>query len=669
MKKHLLSLLLFAGSISLVFSQNLLTERATKKISYNEFGVVNKVTFKKGAVAQSSSLDLLKEITGETSNSAFVLKSSKTDKYNVTHEEFTRTYNGIPIDFETYKVHSKNGYIVSANGSFSPIELNANTNFISAEEAFQKALNYTNAETYAWETNETLNPKPQPELVILPAALVKEKKVKYAYKINIFAMKPLSRNWVYVDAQTGEILFKDPIIKHAQGHFHHNDEKSGAFILPEKTETFLVEGNGDTRYSGNQPLETTLGEDELYILKDETRNIEVLNSNQTFLSNITQFTDDDNVWSDAEFNNEFKDNAALDVLWGMGKTYDYFMDMFDRDSYDDFGSPLVGYVHMDFEYDNAFWSGDFMGYGDGTSNGEEGNGRFDALVSVDVTAHEIGHGVCQETAGLIYEREPGALNESLSDIWGAAVEYFAAPNDLNKDRWLIGEEIDRRENSIALRSMKNPKDKGSPNTYKGEYWRPASVEDGCIIPDYYENDYCGVHYNSGVLNYWFYLVSEGGNGVNDNDDAYEVEGIGIEKAAAIVYCAETNYLEYDSWYEDAKEYMTECAANIFGDDTQEYETVVNAWYAVGLGDSIMAVNEVNSQNILVYPNPVKDFINVKVKENSAELTFKILNLNGQKLAEGKIVNGKINTAYLVPGNYVLMINGKNLNHTQKFIKK
>lgn len=666
MKKQLLSLLLFAGSVSLVFSQNLLSERVTKKISYNEFGIIDKVTFKKDAVAQNFSLELLKEIAGE--NAEIVLKSSQNDKYNVTHEEFTRTYNGIPIDLETYKVHSKNGYIISANGNFSPLELNINTNFISSEEAFQKAVSYINAETYAWETNETLNPRPQPELVILPAGLVKEKKVKYAYKINIFAMKPLSRNWVYVDAQTGHILFKDPIIKHAEGHFHKHAKQEGAIISPTKNNFLLVEGNGDTRYSGNQPLETSLGNDDRYFLKDETRNIHVLNSNQTYLWDITEFTDDDNVWSDAEFNNEFKDNAALDVLWGMGKTYDYFMEVFDRDSYDDNGSPLMGYVHMDFEYDNAFWSGNFMGYGDGTSNGEEGNGRFDALVSVDVTAHEIGHGVCQETANLIYEREPGALNESLSDIWAAAVEYYAAPNDPNKDHWLIGEEIDRRANSIGLRSMKNPKDKGSPNTYKGQYWKPASYEE-CPIPDYYENDYCGVHYNSGVLNYWFYLVSEGGNGINDNNDAYDVEGIGIEKAAAIVYCAESNYLGYDSWYEDAKEFMTECAANIFGDDSQEFETVVNAWYAVGLGEGAMAVNEVKSQDVLIYPNPVKDFINVQVKENTGELTFKILNLNGQKLSEGKIVNGKINTAYLVAGNYVLVVNGKNLNHTQKFIKK
>lgn len=349
-------------------------------------------------------------------------------------------------------------------------------------------------------------------------------------------MKPLSRHWIYVDAVSGEILFKDPIIKHAHGKNPLKTEKKNDFIIPE-SKTFLVEGTGDTRYSGNQPLGTTLGNDGLYTLKDETRNIEVLNSNQTYLSVITDFTDEDNFWSDAEFNNEFKDNAALDVLWGMGKTYDYFMDVFERDSYDGFGARLLGFVHLDFEYDNAFWSGNFMGYGDGTSNGEEGNGRFDALVSVDVTAHEIGHGICELTARLIYERESGALNESLSDIWGAAVEYFAAPDDPNKDHWLIGEEIDRRANSIALRSMKNPKDKGSPSTYKGEFWRPASIEEGCIIPDYYENDYCGVHYNSGVLNYWFYLVSEGGSGVNDNNDAYEVEGIGIEKAAEIVYCA------------------------------------------------------------------------------------------------------------------------------------
>lgn len=115
--------------------------------------------------------------------------------------------------------------------------------------------------------------------------------------------------------------------------------------------------------------------------------------------------------------------------------------------------------------------------------------------------------------------------------------------------------------------------------------------------------------------------------------------------------------------------MIQCAENIFDEDSPEVQTVKDAWYAVGLGKTIMNTQDLNSDQISIYPNPVKDFINVQVKANSAEISFKLLNLNGQKLSEGKLVNGRINTSYLTPGNYVLVLNGKNLNYTQKFIKK
>lgn len=109
-----------------------------------------------------------------------LLKQTETESRT---KNIQRIYNGTPVDLEVYKIHSKNGYIISANGEFSPIEFSQNqNNLISSDEAFQKALNHINAEKYAWETNEEINPKPVPELVILSAGLVKEKKAKYAYK-------------------------------------------------------------------------------------------------------------------------------------------------------------------------------------------------------------------------------------------------------------------------------------------------------------------------------------------------------------------------------------------------------------------------------------------------------------------------------------------------------
>ena len=208
-----------------------------------------------------------------------------------------------------------------------------------------------------------------------------------------------------------------------------------------------------------------------------------------------------------------KDNAALDAHWGAEMTYDYWWNIHGRNSYNNGGASIRSYVHVDVNYNNAFWNGSVMSYGDGSCVSEGCNG-FDALTSIDVAAHEIGHAVTTFTSNLAYRRESGAMNEGFSDIWGAAVEYFAKgtgpDNNPNDEVWLIGDEIDRRSGSAALRSMSDPTSQGQPDTYGGSFW----INPNCGFPSS-GNDYCGVHTNSGVLNYWFYLLVEGGSGTND----------------------------------------------------------------------------------------------------------------------------------------------------------
>ena len=235
---------------------------------------------------------------------------------------------------------------------------------------------------------------------------------------------------------------------------------------------------------------------------------------------------------------------------------------------------------MDNNLDNAFWNGSVMSYGDGSSNGNEGSGYFDALTSIDVAAHEIGHAVCEYTADLAYQRESGAMNEGFSDIWAAVVENYAAPNDPNKNTWLIGEEIDRRSGSTALRSMSNPKSLSQPDTYLGTYWKNVN----CGTP-VLANDYCGVHTNSGVLNYWFYVLAQGDAGTNDVGDVYDVAGIGINKAAQIAYRLESVYLSSNSNFANARTYGIQAAEDLYGADSPEVIAVTNAWYAVNVGDA------------------------------------------------------------------------------------
>jgi hypothetical protein len=180
---------------------------------------------------------------------------------------------------------------------------------------------------------------------------------------------------------------------------------------------------------------------------------------------------------------------------------------------------------------------------------------------LDICAHEIGHGICQSTANIVYYGESGAINESLSDIWAACVEYWAAPN---KQRWQIGEDL-----GSFFRSMSNPNLRGQPDTYGGgAYWTGI---------------YANVHVNSGIMNHWFYLLSDGGNGTNDLGNSYSVTGIGIDKAAKIVYRAETAYMTANTDFAAARTHTITAALNLYGATSAEVIAVTNAWHAVGVG--------------------------------------------------------------------------------------
>ena len=163
----------------------------------------------------------------------------------------------------------------------------------------------------------------------------------------------------------------------------------------------------------------------------------------TTLGSAVDFEDNDNNWTAAEFDNALFDNAALDAHLGVENTYDYFFTTFGRNSYNGLGTLLRSYVHYGNAYENAGWTGSEMIYGDGAST-------FKPLTAFDVTAHELGHGVCSSSAQLIYARESGALNEALSDIWGAAAEFKYAPT---KQTSLIGEEITKASPDVYKRQL------------------------------------------------------------------------------------------------------------------------------------------------------------------------------------------------------------------------
>ena len=564
-----ISFLLFIGQIN------------AQKKELTPIAKPSQLRVKLGKVYRANQKDLLfKEHLNKRSIDKIIFVKRESDRLGFTHEKYQQYYKNIKVDFATPIVHIKNGEIKSLSGEFYQIENLNITPKISKGIALQRAISSVGASSYMWQDTRNARlinyEKPKGELVILPGYLIGKKEDKLAYKFDIYATQPISRGYVYVDANNGEILFYNSIIKHVN-KFGEKYKKAG---LKEKTanivDKILVTGSATTRYSGARSIETVTGTGG-YILNDNTRGNGIhtydLNESTNYASAV-DFADNDNNWTAAEWDNVAKDNGALDAHWGAEMTYDYWLTKHNRNSFDGAGAAINSYIHYNVAYDNAFWDGSRMTYGDGSSDGTVGNGNFDILTSLDVAAHEIGHAICTNTANLAYQKESGAMNEAFSDIWAAAVESFAAPE---KSIWLIGEDIERRTTSVSLRSMSDPKAEGQPDTYGGTNW----IDPNCTPSS--TNDYCGVHTNSGVLNHWFYILSVGKSGTNDIGSVYSVTGIGIDKAAQIAFRIESVYMSANSTYADARTFGIQSAEDLYGIASPEVIATTNAFYAVGVG--------------------------------------------------------------------------------------
>ncbi|WP_166921324.1 M4 family metallopeptidase [Flavobacterium poyangense] len=572
----------FSFSLSAVAQE---TDKRISQKSLSENGEPSLITFNEKSTYTGSDYEkVFKEQLALKDNQSFAKIKTESDREGFTHEKFQLYEQGIKVEFANYTLHSKNGKLQSMNGEFYKI-VNAKIKpSLSAQEAFNRAVAHTGAKKYLWDSPQDAAAmdykKPKGELVFLPdmenqGVERTTDKVRLAYKFDIYATNPLSRGDLYIDAVTGQALFYNATIKHL-GEHSHGKSKGAVKATSSNSKMATVSANAATRYSGTQTIETTLSGSS-YILLDGTRGngIQTYNSARTASYPTTNFTDADNNWTAAEYNNANKDNGALDAHWGAEMTYDYFSLVHGRNSFDNAGAKIKSYVHYNLvaagypDNNNAFWNGSVMTYGDGT-----GTGGFDILTAMDVAGHEIGHAVCTYTANLAYQKESGAMNEGFSDIWGACIEYRAAPT---KGTWLVGEDIERRSGHAALRSMSDPNSEGQPDTYGGTYWKNVN----CTPSN--SNDYCGVHTNSGVLNHWFYILAVGKSGTNDIGSVYNVTGITIDKAAKIAYRLESVYLTANSTFANARTSGIQSAIDLYGAGSAEVIATTNAFYAVGVG--------------------------------------------------------------------------------------
>ncbi|WP_149428030.1 MULTISPECIES: M4 family metallopeptidase [Exiguobacterium] len=362
---------------------------------------------------------------------------------------------------------------------------------------------------------------PKAELVIYP---VKDDAV-YAYKVTstVLAGKEPSRWTYFIDANSGKVLNKFDQLAHA---------------------------TGTTVLGTSATFNTTLSAGKYY-LQDTTRGKGVYTydaKNRTSLPG-TLWADADNVF------NATYDRAAVSAHVNAAKTYDFYKNTYGRNSYDNAGARLNSTVHYSTNYNNAFWDGTKMVYGDGDGT------TFVALSgALDVVAHELTHAVTEYTAGLVYQNESGAINEAVSDIMGTVAEYTVGSNF----DWLVGEDIyTPGVSGDALRSMSNPAAYGDPDHYSKRY--TGTQDNG------------GVHINSGIINKAAYLLGNGGTFYN-----VSVTGIGVPKLGAIYYRALNVYLTPNSNFSSLRAAVVQSAKDLYGSTSAEATAAAKSFDAVGV---------------------------------------------------------------------------------------
>jgi Zn-dependent metalloprotease len=260
---------------------------------------------------------------------------------------------------------------------------------------------------------------------------------------------------------------------------------------------------------------------------------------------------------------EADDKAVNDVYDATDTTYDFYKTIYGRDSVDDRGMELISSVHYSTNFDNAFWEGAQMAYGDGSGR----IFKVGALTSsLSVIAHEITHAVTQFTAGLEYSSQPGALNEHFSDAFGALATQYARGQSADEAEWLVGEGTLADGLGVALRSLKEP---GAADVASRQ---PAHMDEYKDLPDDGDpaNDNGGVHINSGIPNRAFYLT------------ATAIGGNAWEKAGKIWFQTLTGgKLSATSDFEQTARATVEVAGELFADGS-EPEAVETAWREVGV---------------------------------------------------------------------------------------
>ncbi|NBI29050.1 M4 family metallopeptidase [Chengkuizengella marina] len=456
----------------------------------------------------------------------FDIISTESDELGMTHYKTQFTVDGIPVYGAELSVHTdNNGVVISINGQVEPKLVNKKWSK-SIKLSSSKAIEVAENELSFTPEEDTYTTEQTADLYMYHH----EGKWMPVYIVELQFLEPyIGREFFFIDAKKGNVLKS------------YNRIEDMAQI-----------GKG-TGLSGEVRDINTYLYNGTYYLYDVTRDgiIKTYDANDRYQRGSLVIDSNNNF-------NSTRQKAAVDAHHYAGVAYDYFLDNHNRNSYDNRGSDFITSVHVgDPEggsYINAAWVGTQWIYGDGgiASNGNEYTPFSESL---DVVAHEVTHAVTDYSANLVYENQPGALNESFSDIFGILIE---ADYEGSVD-WLLGEDIFTPDiDGDAMRYMYDP-------TLNGK--QPAHMDDFVQLPNTREGDWGGVHINSGIPNKAFYNIAT---------------DIGLEKSGKIYYRALTRYLTSQSQFIDARNALLQSAADLYGTNSAEYNAVANGYASVGI---------------------------------------------------------------------------------------
>lgn len=590
------------------------------------------------SIVAGSCFQTYKTTTSDNNNDMILIESHIDTETSYTHFKYKQTYKGVDVEFGGCIEHFDSiGNLVLLN-SMHVVDLRDDPDPIIKDfEALDYLIPQLSAGSdFAWldatleadyqldEGNPNATRLPIPELLFAIDTCkntgfnIDGNRYRLAYKMKVTTNNPFTTTIYYMDANSGGIFRKELPV----------DDNGPANVVGYGSQTI------DTQWFG--------GFTQAHVLyaNDATRKIHTkYKDGDGYIGawwSVQNITDGDDIWGSDHLTEQTAHYFAM-------QSWDFYRQRFNRLGMNGANGEVrvrTGWTDLGAEFDPS---------------GSQPLIRFGLSLTDDKMAHDPGivgheyfHGINNFTAGLGNSNEQGALNEGFADIFGIVSQTVML--DGGTTDWIIGNSITGAQPRVL--SDPNLSIPHQPDTYAGNYWAVGAADNG------------GIHTNSSVVAHWFYILTEGKNGTNDNGDWYNVSGIGMLKSSWVAYYALTNIMQSGSEYVDARLATIQAAKILYGACSLEYQRTIDAWAAVGLGGqhNCSYTLDVSDQDIIesdvfIYPNPASTSITIEVP-HAFEKEINLMDASGKivkTLKNGTLLT-QIDISRFANGIYTVLIN-------------